>query len=145
MGLAALLPAFLAGVDGCLVFVVSAPGAGLADSGITQVTLPDGGEGYQLPDGGIVTTLVEAVCTANPQSGLPDTTVTFDGNASQGSPGAEVDNWVWNFGDGSSGQGAATSHTYTDAGTYTATLTATDDSVPPASGTVNCPTVTITP
>ena len=35
-----------------------------------------------------------------------------------------IDTLVWDFGDGSSGQGSSPSHTYTAAGTYTVTLTA---------------------
>jgi PKD repeat protein len=143
--LAASLAASVTGTAGCLVFVVSGPGTGLADSGVQQVNLPDGGIGFRLPDGGIVTTLVEAVCTAFPASGPPGTEVYFDGNGSQGSPGASVVSWSWTFGDGASSSGAAPSHVYTDAGTYAATLTATDDSVPPASSTITCPSVTITP
>ena len=126
---------------GCLVIVVSAPGSGAPDSGIDEIPLSDGGTGYRLPDGGVTTSLVEAICQVNPTSGAPGTVITFDGNESQGSPGAEVTKWVWTFGDGTSGQGAVPQHAYADAGSYTATLTATDDSG--ASGTTDCPVVTI--
>ncbi len=135
--------ALLAILPGCFVFVIGAPAAG-ADGGPTQsVTLPDGGTGYLLPDGGVTGSLVEAVCHANPQSGPPGTQVTFDATESSGSPGTEVIAWAWSFGDGTDGGGEITSHVYPDAGSFTATLTATDSSG--ASGTTSCPTVTIGP
>ncbi len=136
-----LLPALAAA--GCLVIVVSGPGNGPLDAGIQSVTLPDGGEGYRLPDGGITTSLVESICHVNPLSGTPGAIFTYDGQDSEGSPGASVVAWSWSFGDGTIGQGATTSHTYADAGTYTASLTATDDTG--ASGTANCPSITVTP
>lgn len=46
--------------------------------------------------------------------------VDFDGSASTGNL------YQWNFGDGSTGAGGTTSHTYTASGTYTITLTVTD-------------------
>ncbi len=47
--------------------------------------------------------------------------------------------YAWNFGDGSTGSGASASHTYSAAGTYTVTLTATDDA-----GGVGTTTTTVT-
>lgn len=127
------------------MFVVSGPGNGALDGGIDQVTFADGGVAYRLPDGGITTSLVEPICRVEPSSTPLGTKVYFDGSGSQGSPGATVQGWAWNFGDGTLGQGATPTHIYTDAGTFTALLTATDDSIPPASGTTSCPSVTITP
>jgi PKD repeat protein len=51
---------------------------------------------------------------------------TFDGSASSDSDGT-IASYAWNFGDGSTASGANASHTYSAAGTYTATLTVTDD------------------
>ena len=39
-----------------------------------------------------------------------------------GSGGAGVDTWEWNFGDGSRGTGRQVTHTWARAGTYTVTL-----------------------
>jgi hypothetical protein len=125
----------------CLVLVVAAPGAA-GDGGTTQVIqLPDGGTGYRLPDGGIIGSLVEASCAREPAEGVPGTQVYFDGSESQGSPGSEVDEWAWTFGDGSSGSGESTSHVYEKPGNYVAVLVATDSSG--ASGSVRCAPVTI--
>lgn len=50
----------------------------------------------------------------------------FDGSGSS-DPDGVVTSYSWRFGDGESGEGAQTSHTYASAGTYTVRLTVTDD------------------
>ncbi len=50
----------------------------------------------------------------------------FDGAGSTDAEGT-VASYAWDFGDGSNGTGAAPTHTYAAAGTYTVKLTATDD------------------
>ncbi len=52
---------------------------------------------------------------------------SFDGRGSWDPDGA-VSSWAWTFGDGTSGSGATTSHTYKmKSGTYNVTLTVTDN------------------
>ena len=51
------------------------------------------------------------------------TTVDFDANVQGDTPIT----YEWDFGDGSSGTGSEVSHTYTEPGTYTVTLTATNE------------------
>lgn len=63
-----------------------------------------------------------AAFTATP-AGL---TVAFDGSASRDADGT-IASYVWDFGDGTNATGATTSKTYAAAGTYTVTLTVTDD------------------
>lgn len=53
-------------------------------------------------------------------------TCTFDGSASSDSDGT-VESFAWSFGDGASGTGATTSHTFDADGTFTVSLTVTDD------------------
>jgi PKD repeat protein len=80
-----------------------------------------------------------ATATASTPSGQIPLTVDFTGSASGGTPPYS---YLWNFGDGSATTTAQNpSHTFTTAGTYTVTLTATDSSSPPNS--VNA-TLTIT-
>jgi PKD repeat protein len=63
---------------------------------------------------------------AAPTSGTVPLVVSFDGSASSDSDGSVV-SYAWDFGDGNTGTGPTTSHTYTTPGTFTATLTVTDD------------------
>jgi len=53
-------------------------------------------------------------------------TIVFDGSASY-DPDGVINSYVWDFGDGNTATGAVTNNTYTAAGTYTVTLTVTDD------------------
>jgi PKD repeat protein len=68
-----------------------------------------------------------AAFSFSPESPLPNATVFFNASASRPAPGRTLTNYRWDFGDGSSGSGAQTSHAYPVAGTYTVTLTVTDD------------------
>jgi PKD repeat protein len=52
--------------------------------------------------------------------------VAFNGSGSSDADGSLV-SYAWSFGDGTSGTGVTTSHTYSAAGTYTARLTVTDN------------------
>jgi PKD repeat protein len=63
-----------------------------------------------------------AAFTATP-SGL---SVGLDASASGDSDGS-ITSYAWTFGDGTSGSGVTTQHTYAVAGTYPVTLTVTDD------------------
>jgi PKD repeat protein len=63
-----------------------------------------------------------SVTTASPTAGQA---LSFDGSASA-DPDGSIADYSWNFGDGSVGAGATTSHTYVAPGSYTVTLTTTD-------------------
>ena len=53
-------------------------------------------------------------------------TASFDGTGSSDDDGT-IASYAWNFGDGTTGTGATPQHTYATAGTYTVTLTVTDN------------------
>jgi PKD repeat protein len=67
-----------------------------------------------------------SVTSASPRAGIP---VAFDGSASSDADpnGGGIGSYTWNFGDGSPPEaGAAPSHTYASAASYTVTLAVTD-------------------
>jgi PKD repeat protein len=57
--------------------------------------------------------------------GTVESPVTFDGSGS--SAAGNIVSYNWDFGDGATGTGVSPSHTYAAAGTYTVSLTVTDD------------------
>ena len=62
-----------------------------------------------------------------PYTGTVGTAVQFDGSGSTAFSGRTISTYSWSFGDGATGTGAKPTHTYTTAGTYTVTLTVTDN------------------
>jgi len=64
--------------------------------------------------------------TRTPSSGEAPLSVSFNASSSYDSDGT-IANYEWSFGDGYSGAGETTTHTFNSAGTYSATLTVTDN------------------
>ena len=78
-----------------------------------------------------------ALLSGAPLTGNAPLLVAFDGSASSDSDGAVV-SYGWNFGDATAtGSGVALNHTYTDEGTFSATLTVADDDGTNASQSVS--------
>ena len=73
-----------------------------------------------------VSGVVRAVMSAAPSTGVAPLLVSFDGSRST-TPNGTITSWAWSFGDGAFGTGPLTTHLYTDPGTYTASLTVTDN------------------
>jgi len=67
-----------------------------------------------------------ATASATSVFGLAPLVVTFDGSVSHDTDGL-IASYSWAFGDGTSQTGNPVSHIYSSAGTYTATLTVTDN------------------
>lgn len=60
-----------------------------------------------------------------PQNPSAGTEVTFKAKATD--PDGEVESFQWDFGDGGTAEGATTTHTFEEPGSYTVSVTATDD------------------
>jgi len=67
---------------------------------------------------------LRAIVSTDVREGDSPLVVEFDARASTGN----INSYEWMFGDGSSSTGSIANHTYTSAGTYTATLTVTENS-----------------
>jgi PKD repeat protein len=67
-----------------------------------------------------------AVITASPKSGTAALTVALSG-ASSTDPSGTITSYAWNFGDGQTSTLVSPSHTYSVVGTYTVSLTVTDN------------------
>ncbi|OAR24898.1 hypothetical protein A8W25_14670 [Streptomyces sp. ERV7] len=72
------------------------------------------------PDPGRPTASFTATCSTS------DTACSFDAGASRDADGT-ITSYAWEFGDGATGTGKATSHTYARPGYYSVRLTVTDD------------------
>ena len=90
------------------------------ESGFSNVIHYTGSEVNQAPT---------ASFTASPISGDLPLAVTFDASAST-DPDGTIVSYSWDFGDGAAASGVTINHTFTWAGTYTVTLTVTDDGMP---------------
>jgi PKD repeat protein len=84
---------------------------------ITLFIVPAALPGNQSPTG---------FATANPTSGNQPLAVAFNGSGSN-DPDGTIVSYAWNFGDGSTGSGITTNHTYNSTGIFNTTLTVTDD------------------
>jgi len=64
--------------------------------------------------------------TASFTTGATDLDLSVDGNGSS-DPDGTIASYAWTFGDGGTGTGVTASHTYATGGTFTVTLTVTDN------------------
>jgi PKD repeat protein len=78
--------------------------------------------GVVLPPNGAPT----ASFVFSPSAPLTEAPITFDGSSSYDLDGRIV-SYAWNFGDGSTGSGSVVQHQYSFGGSYSVSLTVTDD------------------
>ena len=79
----------------------------------------------------------KAELSAKEMTGVTGTAITFSGASSTDND--RIESYVWDFGDGATGEGVHAEHTYNNAGIYTVTLTVTD-----RSGNSNITTANVT-
>ena len=66
---------------------------------------------------------------SGPSTGLAGSSLAFSGANSTDPDGDVIQSYSWNFGDGTTGNGANVNHTFTNSGNYTVTLTVSDGSL----------------
>ena len=67
-----------------------------------------------------------ALFTENPTTVIPDEAIYFDASDSY-DPDGTIASYTWDFGDANTATGVTVEHTYSEVGTYTITLTVTDN------------------
>ena len=103
----------------------------IAVASVAMISCGGGGGGGSSSGGGLAAPPANsppvASFTLTPASGTVPLTVQFDASASTDT-GGSIASYAWNFGDSSAaGSGATTSHEFRATGTYTVTLTVTDN------------------
>ncbi|MCB0192985.1 MAG: PKD domain-containing protein [Anaerolineae bacterium] len=88
----------------------------------------DGGEATALTAVSVFNVPPIAIAQTSDQSYFEGSAVPFDGSESYDPGINDLLTYAWDFGDGSTGSGVNTTHTYPDNDVYSATLTITDDS-----------------
>lgn len=73
--------------------------------------------------------------TYSPENPKVNEEITFDASSSY-DPDGTIVKYEWNFGDGTSAEGKVVTHTYSKSGTYTVTLTVTDNNGLPGTASV---------
>jgi PKD repeat protein/uncharacterized protein YgiM (DUF1202 family) len=130
--------------DGHIVSYVWDFGDGTTDSGVNVAHSYSAAGSYEVTltvadDGGLSDSATQTVrvdepvinqpptaVINGPTSGLVGEALSFDGSGSSDDDGHIV-SYTWDFGDGTTGSGVDVAHSYGAAGSYTVTLTVTDD------------------
>jgi PKD repeat protein len=105
------------------------PSHSYADNGVYTVTLTvsDGDGGSDSASQTVTVANVNPIANAGADATAEEgASVTFAGSASDAGS-ADILSYSWDFGDGTQGSGPSPTHSYADNGSYTATLTVTDD------------------
>lgn len=114
---------YLAGSKGALV---SATWDGTAPVAGTAKTVTKAGSGWASKVMFVTQSKANVPPTSKWSASCTGLTCSFDASGASDLDGT-VDSYRWDFGDGSTGSGVSTSHSYSSAGDRTATLTVTDD------------------
>lgn len=92
------------------------------NQGLLTITKENGIPRFALWDANLKEQAIIAAFTATPTTGLAPLLVQF----SNQSTGEQIDHFLWNFGEGTTSNQEQPSHTFTDPGVYTITLTITN-------------------
>jgi N-acetylneuraminic acid mutarotase len=121
---------------------VDALGAGFHSVSL-QVTDEFGSTNTAFTSLSIFNNVPTAQFSANPNPAACQQAVSFNGSGSSaGRPDRSIVNYSWDFGDGTpivSGMQSSLNHSYAAFGSYTATLTVTDNNVPAKSASMSLP------
>jgi glucose/arabinose dehydrogenase len=101
-----------------------------AGTALYYTNYTNGGQVRRIGFAGTTNRAPTAALTASPTFGPPPLNVTFDGSGSSDPDVGDTLTYIWSFGDGSptvQTTTSTTSHTYSTAGTYSATLTVRDN------------------
>jgi PKD repeat protein len=80
---------------------------------------------------------VADLSAGEPYQGFVNTEIIFNGSKSS-DPDGTITNWAWFFGDNLTGTGKTVTHTFSQAGNYTVTLTVTDNEGATHTDTTTC-------
>jgi PKD repeat protein len=97
---------------------------------VTLTVTNDAGQTGTITEPVTVDTAPTATFTDGPNPSTANSSVSFNGSGSAASAGGSIVDYSWNFGDGTTqdtGTTSSASHAYSGPGTYTVTLTVTDD------------------
>jgi PKD repeat protein len=86
-----------------------------------------------------------ATIITSPAEPAPGQAVQFNGTTSRPAPGRTITSYRWDFGDGTTGTGATTSHVYTAVGAYRVVLIVTDDAGRTATATAEVAVAVVAP
>ncbi|QIG44401.1 PKD domain-containing protein [Nocardioides anomalus] len=117
---------------GRITAVASDPGVGATAGAAAGVTATSDGSTAKATMWSIVLQPDEAASpnvapVASFAVSCPTATCTVDGSASSDTPPGSIASYAWDFGDGTTGTGVTTTHTYTSGGAKTVTLIVTDN------------------
>ncbi|MGB6689895.1 MAG: choice-of-anchor D domain-containing protein [Terracidiphilus sp.] len=112
--------------ESCTFTAAFAPTAAGAVTG--DIKFSDGKASDSYPLSGTGTSVAPKANAGGPYKGTEAQAVTFNGSGSTAPSGEKLTAYAWTFGDGATGTGASTTHSYAKTGTYTVKLTVTDTS-----------------
>jgi PKD repeat protein len=98
----------------------------IADDSVKQTSSPTWSFSTSSLESNLESNLPPVAHAGGPYRGFPGEEIAFDGSKSY-DPDGNITSWLWDFGDGNQSRGERATHAYKNPGTYSITLTVTDD------------------